>query len=202
MEEQTQTTEPINKKKRGGFLMAAGLLLIIAAVALVQYNREQAKTAGEEAALVLTKLEKATSFTELESPDTDMPMISIDGKDYIGRVKIESAEIDLPILAAWDDNDAWTAPARFVGSAYDDSLVLCGHNMPTHFAPLLDLSPGDEVTFTDVNGNVFHYKVVQIYNLKPTQVTEMVTGDWDLTLFTCTYSGTERVTVRCERTEE
>ena len=34
-----------------------------------------------------------------------------------------------------------------------------------------------------------------------TAIEEMVTGDWDLTLFTCTLSGQTRFTVRCIRSE-
>ena len=33
--------------------------------------------------------------------------------------------------------------------------------------------------------------------LMPTAVEEMESGDWDLTLFTCTVGGRTRVAVRC-----
>ena len=45
----------------------------------------------------------------------------------------------------------------------------------------------------------------QVYGLETlpeTAVEEMRAGEWDLTLFTCTYDGRARVTVRCIRTEE
>ena len=35
--------------------------------------------------------------------------------------------------------------------------------------------------------------------LQPTAVEEMTSGDYDLTLFTCTYGGATRFTVRCLR---
>ncbi|MBR0163939.1 MAG: sortase [Lachnospiraceae bacterium] len=181
--------------------MLLGVLLVIAAAALVFYNRRQDEQAGEEVALILTQLEEATSETQLESPDTTMPVISIDGRDYIGTLRAEGVGIDLPIIAMYEEEDCWTAPCRYSGSAYNDTMVICGHNMYAHFAPLLQMQAGDEVTFTDVNGNVFRYEVAQIYNLKPVAVQEMITGDWDLTLFTCTYSGAERVTVRCLRVD-
>ena len=190
--------------------MVLGAVLVLAAALLGHHNVEQSKRAGAEAALVLTELEKSTSFTQLEMPDAEMPVVSIDGKDYIGELVIarkEDAEnnaepLKLPVMAYWDDMDSWTAPGRYAGSAYDDTMVICGHNMPSHFAVLMNLNEGDPVTFTDVNGNVFRYEAVQIYNLKPTQVADMITGDWDLTLFTCSLSGAERVTVRCLRSEQ
>jgi sortase A len=38
--------------------------------------------------------------------------------------------------------------------------------------------------------------------LRPTAVEEMISGDWDLTLFTCTIGGATRVTIRCEKTKD
>ena len=42
----------------------------------------------------------------------------------------------------------------------------------------------------------------RVETLPETAVEEMRAGEWDLTLFTCTYDGRARVTVRCIRTEE
>ena len=61
------------------------------------------------------------------------------------------------------------------------------------------LDSGDPIDFTDVTGTVYHYQVIQTEILPDTAVEEMEQGNWDLTLFTCTLSGTQRVTVRCER---
>lgn len=59
--------------------------------------------------------------------------------------------------------------------------------------------------FTAVSGDVYEYEVEKVETLNPYAVDEMLSGDWDLTLFTCTYGGRKRVTVRCslvgERTE-
>lgn len=48
-----------------------------------------------------------------------------------------------------------------------------------------------------MSGTAHRYTVMQVETLAPTAVEEMTGGDWDLTLFTCTYSGQARVTVRC-----
>jgi len=53
-----------------------------------------------------------------------------------------------------------------------------------------------------VDGNVFAYKVVETETLSPFSIEEMTTGDWDLTLFTCTVGGQNRVAVRCERMQD
>jgi len=61
------------------------------------------------------------------------------------------------------------------------------------------LRTGDVITFTDMNGVTVRYEVVALDILQPTAVEEMTSGEFDLTLFTCTYGGKTRVTVRCDR---
>ena len=46
---------------------------------------------------------------------------------------------------------------------------------------------------------VYTYSVVEIETLLPTAVKEMIDSGWALSLYICTYSGSERVTVRRER---
>ena len=79
--------------------------------------------------------------------------------------------------------------------------MIAAHNYSSHFGRLKNLSQGDEVTFTDVDGNVFSYVVAALETLSPYAVEEMTSGGWDLTLFTCTIGGKSRVTVRCETTD-
>ena len=81
-------------------------------------------------------------------------------------------------------------------------LVIAAHNYRSHFGNLKNFTGGEEIIFTDVDGNKFYYTVVLCEILQPTEVEEMKAEEWDLTLFTCTYGGGQRVTIRCERTDE
>ena len=67
---------------------------------------------------------------------------------------------------------------------------------------LKNLKEGDLATFTDMDGNVFTYKMVEREMLLPTSIEAVESGDWDLTLFTCTVGGQSRVMIRFEREEE
>ena len=51
------------------------------------------------------------------------------------------------------------------------------------------------------HGNNYFYEVLEIEILKPTEVSEMINNDFDLTLYTCTSDSKNRVTVRCNRVE-
>jgi sortase A len=80
-------------------------------------------------------------------------------------------------------------------------MVLMGHNYVSHFGKLSNLQLGDVVRFTDMDGAVIEYAVVGKDLLPAAAVEEMTSGDFDLTLFTCNYSGKSRVTIYCDRTD-
>ena len=132
---------------------------------------------------------------------TYMPTINIDGNEYIGVLDIPALGIRLPVMGDWSYPKLRTAPCRYIGSVYDDDLVICGHNYQRHFGGLKNLTAGDTVMFTDEGGNVSSYTVTEVVQLSGTALGEMKAGDWDLTLFTCTVGGQLRVTVRCMRSE-
>ena len=76
------------------------------------------------------------------------------------------------------------------------------HNYPKHFGTLKEMRAGDVVCFTDVDGAVTKYQVIALEILGANAVEEMISGDYDLTMFTCTYGGENRITVRCDRVEK
>ena len=132
------------------------------------------------------------------NPGMEMPVKSVDGRDYVGVISIPAIERELPVFSEWSYANLATAPCRYSGTAYLGNMVICAHNYSIHFGSLKNLSYGDAVTFTDVDGNVFEYQVIEIETVDPYAVEQMTVGDWDLTLFTCTLGGATRVTVRCE----
>ena len=52
-----------------------------------------------------------------------------------------------------------------------------------------------------MEGSTFSYTVMELEPLPADAVEEMTSGDWDLTLFTCTLDGQSRITVRCVGTD-
>ena len=197
-------------------MLGAGLLLIAAALALAAYNVIDAQRAARSAAQALEALSQTTAVSAADSeeasaddapayladPEMPMPTVSFDGNDYIGRVDVPSLGLSLPVISEWSYPRLKIAPCRYTGSAYLDNLIIAAHNYSSHFGNLNRLNNGDTVTFTDVDGNQFTYAVSLIEDLPGTDIEEMQSGEWDLTLFTCTLGGRSRVTVRCERTAD
>lgn len=203
--------------KRGTVLIFTGLLLIAAALCLTGYNlfeEHRADRAASQAAAELEALIPAAAAAEpaeggeeeipdyLLNPKMEMPVQSLEGQDYIGVLEVPALGLELPVISQWSYPRLRKAPCRYSGSAYTDDLIIAAHNFRSHFGGLKNLGEGETVRFTDVDGNVFTYAVAVRETLEPTAIEEMESGDWDLTLFTCTPGGSYRVTVRCERTEE
>ena len=135
------------------------------------------------------------------NPDMEMPIVEIDGDAYIGTLEIPVLGLSLPVMSDWSYPKLKTAPCRYAGTAYKSGFVVAGHNYRRHFGTLSRLAPGDRVIFTDVDGNIFAYDVAEIQVLKPTAIEDMMSEEWDLSLFTCTLDGQTRLTVRCEKIE-
>ncbi len=209
--------------KRGKICTGIGLLLLAAALFLAGYNLWSDAKAGITADTVLEQLapeleeKKDISLPSLPSgesleevyipdyilnPEMEMPVEEIDGQQYIGVLRIPALSLELPVIREWSYPSLQIAPCRYAGSAYLNNMIIAAHNYYSHFGYLKNLSQGDEITFTDMDGNEFRYEVAELETLSPFAIEEMTSGDWDLTLFTCTVGGQSRVTVRCELKEE
>ena len=123
----------------------------------------------------------------------------IDSDWYIGILTIPTLQVEVPIFSEYVFDQLPYTPCRYAGSYLTDNMIVAAHNYDSHFGRIRKLDSGDPIDFTDVTGTVYHYQVIQTEILPDTAVEEMEQGNWDLTLFTCTLSGTQRVTVRCER---
>lgn len=208
------------KNKSGKGLIIIGLLLIAAALFLTGKNIRDISKAKITSQAVIEELlpvvedakekkesrkseEADANLTEIEfpdyilNPDMKMPTEWIDGNEYIGVISAPDIGIVLPIMESWSYPNLKISPCRYTGTAYKKDFVICAHNYEAHFGNLKYLDVGSVILFTDIDGNEFRYEVVEVETLQPTAIEEMTSGDWDLTLFTCTVGGASRVTVRC-----
>ena len=102
-------------------------------------------------------------------------------------------------MSTWSYPQLKLSPCRYTGTLRGEDLVLMAHNYNNHFGRISQLIVGDSVSFTDMDGNTTRYTVVGTDILDPNAVEVVTAGDFDLTLFTCTYGGSNRVTVYCDK---
>jgi sortase A len=209
------------KNRIGNILKGAGLILVTAAVLLLVYNLWDGHRAREsEEAILAEYLQENKKASEspdasdkedkqnipdyLLNPDMDMPeytLKSLGDVACIGILEIPVLNLELPVISSWSYSSLRLAPCRYSGSAYKGDLVIAAHNYQSHFGGLRTLPEGSEVFFTDAVGNRFSYYVAVTEALTPWSVDDMTSGEWPLTLFTCTLDSQNRVTVRCEYSE-
>ena len=193
------------KNKRSVILMVLGGLCLAAALSLtfknyVEEMRGERASARAEQILRQEVIPELAEGNEAELTVEKMQSVEIDGHEYIGVVDIPSMKLSLPVQNQWSETLLKTSPCRYSGSFMDDSMIIAGHNYKKHFNKIKYLQTGDTVTFTDVNGGIYEYAVSGIETIPGTDVKGMESGEWDLTLFTCTYGGKNRMAVRCSRT--
>lgn len=210
-------------------MIASGAALILAALSLVLYNfyhENESKKAMDKALVLLEKeipsqpQDNSSPFDVFDSPEependvgeerseevSETPeeeeTVELDGKLYLGIISLPTLEQKFPVIKGWSYGDMNVAPCQYAGSRSGRDLIICGHNYAGFFDKLENLNSGDEVIFTDINGNNYYYEVSYSELISGWDSNAMFRGakeDWDLTLFTCTWSGYSRVTVRCVR---
>lgn len=197
------------RNKIGIFCMVMGTVLVLAALSLYVGNQREAEQAERAVDEIMPQLHELLEIPALEIPTSGIPNpfdpamteVEIDGYYYIGYLSVPSLGLELPVMSEWDYTRLKIAPCRYAGSTKTDDLVIAAHNYARHFGTLTQLSVGDTVLFTDMDNVVSRYEVAELETLEPTAIESMTAGEYDLTLFTCTYGGKSRVTVRCDRVD-
>ena len=212
----------MRKNRSGKIWFGLGVLCFLGAAGLSAFNIWDSHRAGDsvtgiakEMLEVIPRIEETiTALEQLEpelllageyeipdyilNPDMDMPIQMIEEEPFIGILEIPKLGVSLPVASDWSYPKLRKTPCRYDGTAYKGNLIISAHNYDSHFGRLKNLQEGETITFTDVDGNVFRYEVSSRETIMPEDIEGMKSGEWDLTLFTCTYGGQQRVTIRCE----
>lgn len=213
----------MNRKLLGTVLILLGTVLLLSGLVMTGRNFRIEEQAGDTAEVVMEQLlEQIQSEDDMapsgEDPVTGsdtanpglslpaaqeqaarrpMPEVMIDGVAYIGYLSIPELELELPVASQINETFLEKGPCRYFGTVYQKNFVIGGHRYRRHFRKLYTLGYGDRVIFTDVDGKTYHYQVEEQEVIEPYQSTYLCSGDWDLSLFTCTTGGAARVVVRC-----
>lgn len=194
-------------------LIAIGACLILISSAWFGYLRLDSaraeRTAEKTVRMLSAAIAEVPAPTEIQSTDRNLSNESYGAREmktweengifYLGILEIPDLDLMLPVISQWSEEYAKLAPCRYAGDLYSGDLVLCAHNYESHFGKLADLRCGDRVHFTDVEGNCHIFEVTETETLGAGDTDRMMDGNWELTLFTCTYGGSARFTVRCRR---
>lgn len=192
-------------------LIFIAILMMIGAGGLLIYNNNEDARVVEGNQKAIEEIENAIKKNNIdkseELTDNDISEITtnignntkieVQGNNYIGILYIPSLNnLTIPIISEWSYPNLKISACRYSGNLENNNLVIAGHNYKSTFAKLFDLQEGSIAYFKSINGLVYKYKLNKIEILQPTDVGKMKRSDYDLTVFTCTYGGENRYTLR------
>ena len=214
------------KNKLWKILIILGILLILSAGALCIHNSREDKQALKASQNVMNRIheiipeiKQAETPTKPESGGADedlfapfeeekepeIPTINIDDSVYCGFITLPSLGIELPVTIGWSYPSLKKTPGRYKGSVYNDDLIIAAHNYGSHFGRINELVQDDEIWFTDAKGYRHYYTVQYTEVIGGWDTDRMLAGngsDWELTIYTCDYSGQTRIAVRAAKTQK
>ena len=145
-------------------LLAGICMLVAAGLMLVSWQggmRVSQQQAADYVHALRTLLPEARSAFPEERSNNAMPVLALDGTDFIGILEMPRHGSALPVCAAWGHISQY--PCRFDGSIYDGTLQVGGSSQRGQFDFYREISVGDSVYFTDMAGKRYAYAVTDLH---------------------------------------
>lgn len=177
----------------GACLLAAAMVLLI----VWQWNIRTAEQKSKEYAAVIRELipEPQGAVPE-ERRDNAMATLSVDGTDFVGLLEIPKYDSVLPVCDDWGNSAKY--PCRFNGSVYDRTMRIGGTSQKGQYDFYRDISVGDNVFFTDMEGNRFSYTVTDICYENNADQSTLQRKESSLTLFIKNIHAFEYIIIYCD----
>lgn len=215
------------KRRTGIAFVVVGVLLLAAALLLLLHNIRESDEAGIAAGEALIAVQEAIRTGNVQpgaapspapsdeaepgetepadpaetEPVPELTVTVINGHEYVGYLEIPSLDRTLPVMKLQYLQDLQTAPCLQFGSPWTGDAVIAAHNYASHFGPLRDMTGGETIIFTDMNGASISYTVKIVQTIEPTALETVKESPYDLVLYTCTTGGKARVMIGCDRAE-
>ena len=176
-----------------------GIILLISAMVIFilwEWSSRNSQQRSEEYVQALDSLlpDPISAFPESRRDNT-MPVLALDGVDFVGILEIPRHGSSLPVSANW--GQVYKYPCQFDGSVYNGSMQIGGTSQKGQYDFYRDISVGDSIFFTDMEGNRFAYAVTDIHYEKHADQTALQREEAALTLFIKNIYGFEYIVIFC-----
>ena len=131
-----------------------------------------------------------------ERSDNTMPVLSLDGVDFAGILEIPRYDSALPVCNTWGQPSRY--PCRFSGSIYDGTLKIGAACQAGQYDFFREISVGDSLYFTDMEGNRYAYEVKDLRYEKHADEAALMGEEAALTLFIKNVYAFEYIIVFCD----
>lgn len=190
---------PINGRLRK-ICILAGVCFLVVAIGILIFWQRSIHTSAEKAAycvnMLRTLIPEPQGAVPEERRDNTMPTLSIDGIDFVGLLEIPRYGSTLPVCADWGTPSKY--PCRFNGSIYDRTMQIGGTSQVGQYDFYREISAGDTVWFTDMEGNRFSYAVTDVRYEKSADHAALQQKGSALTLFIKNIYALEYIIIFCD----
>ena len=188
-----------NKYTFRNICLYAGIgLLVIAAILMFtwQWNiRTAAQKAEAYIQSLYTLMPEPQSAIPEERKNNTMPVLSLEGTDFAGILEMPRYGSALPVGAVWKTPSKY--PCCFSGSVYNGTLQIGATTQKGQYDFYREISVGDTVFYTDMEGNRYTYTVTDIRYEKHADQAALERKDAALTLFIKNIYALEYVIIFC-----
>lgn len=175
-----------------GLVLSAGIMLLLWQGRILWSQRRAASIVDT---LRILMPEAHGSVPEVRTDNT-MPILSLDGTDFIGILEMPIHGSALPVCAEWGQLSRY--PSYFGGSIYDRTMQIGGMSQKGQYDFYREISVGDELFFTDMTGNCYAYTVENIRYTQHADQSELNREEAALVLFIKNVYAFEYILVFCE----
>ena len=162
-----------------------GVVLLAAAIgALIWWNWTVGHSEIQAANYVATLrslLPEPRDATPEPRRDNTMAVLPLDGTDFVGILEMPGYGLTLPVGADW--GHTYQYPCRFSGSIYDGSLQVGATTQKGQFDFYRELSVGDRVVYTDMEGNRYTFRITGLRQESHVDQTTLSRAEASLVLF-------------------
>jgi sortase (surface protein transpeptidase) len=189
------------KKRKIPILLILGIVLILSSLTMVIVLQLQAQQGVAKSQKVMAKMEELLPERSRGTPglysNTQMPVLNIEGTDYVSMLQVPGFDVALPVADHWNPDRLAEGPARFCGSAYDHTLVIGGTDYEKQLAFCGRIENGAVITLTDMTGAEFFYTVAKVERSTKAEQGWLADPEYDMTLFCRATYSMEYIAVRC-----
>lgn len=144
-------------------LISGAAMILTAMVALVywQWNISHSQKQAQAYVQTMQTLIPAPRPAVPEARrDNTMSTLAVDGRDFVGLLEFPRFASVLPVCDDWGRSTQH--PCRFGGSIYDGSLQIGATTQEGQYSFYREISIGDTVVFTDVEGNRYTLRITSM----------------------------------------
>ena len=197
--EKSNSTKRKNRGKIFRIMMFLGFILIVLSICIfvgwhISINKN-AENLKEYISMISSVMPEKQNVVLEEKSDKSMPVFSAKGKDFIGLIEFVANGRKFPICADFDNIEAY--PCRKKGSIYDASIIIGATDFSGQIDFIDKIFVSDKITFTDMLGDCYSYKVVDIRYSDNANLEHLNKKDYDLTLFIKKTYSSEYVIISC-----